>query len=339
MRARRFVLICSVLALAGCSSATVVTGSGRAIAPSGASTTPDFPSVSAPSGPTQDRYPRADVSTAIGDPVRADLCEAVGLAPFSGLGFTPSFADVQLPPGCTVRLSRAGTVVLSVFLYATAPRSVPTDPKPVRRSESGLTVYAFPFDNAVGNCQRVLLARGVQFTIDSITRAANGAPNRASSCAGTDAMTRALASAVAKRAVVTLPVAPSSLSSLDFCGAFDAANRGSLPLYAKAELVSDAFGVECTITSGPFSFYLDFELARTRQPEDTTTVGIGGHPILAARSNDAAHCDFWSVQAPGPRGYERVSASADSSAKGGSATMCEQTGKALAAFLDSAGLA
>lgn len=346
MRSRLLVLICSVLAVAGCSSATVVTGSGRALAPSGASTTPDFPSASgavpssasAPSGPTHDRYPRDGVSTAIGDPARADLCGAIGLAPFAGLGFTPTFADVQLPPGCSVRLNRAGKIILSVFMYATAPRATPTDPKPVRRTESGLSVYAYPFDSGVGNCQRILLAQGIQFTIDAITRAANGTPNRTSSCAGTDAMTTALAAAVAKRAVVTLPVSPTSLSSLDFCGAFEAANRGGLPLYARAKLVSDGFGVECTITTASFDFFLDFEIARTRVPEDTRTVTIGGHAILAGQSNDATHCDFWSVQDPGPRGYERISASADYSATGGAATMCDQTGKALAAFLDAAGL-
>lgn len=339
MPVRLFVLICAVLSVAGCSSATVITGSGRAVAPSGTSTTPDSPSVPAPSGPTQDRYPRQDVSTAIGDPVRADLCGAVGLAPFAGLGFTPAFADVQVQPGCTVRLTRAGKVVLSVFLYATEPRSVPSDPKRVRRTESGVTAYAYPFDPAAGNCERIVLARGVQFTVDALTRVANGAPNRTNSCAGTDAMTAALAAAVAKRSVVTLPVAPSSLSSLDFCDAFEAAHREGLPFYAGAELVSDGFGVECTITSRSFTFFLDFEIARARRPADSTPVTIGGHHVLAGSSNDTGHCDFWAVQAPGPRGYERISASADYSATGGSATLCDQTGKALAAFLDSAGLA
>ena len=206
MRARRLVMLLGFAALAGCSSVVSGNGHGSVPPPSTVPSTPAFPSsstapvsspsisipplstpsVTIPSSPTgappASRFPRTAVSTAIGDPPTADLCAAIGLRALRGLGYTPTFSDRTIPPGCLIHMYRGGKLSFNVGVYGDRPGTQASNPKRTTRKESGLTVYVYPFAKPFeGNCERDIAAAGATLHVYalSVTTAERGRPRRA----------------------------------------------------------------------------------------------------------------------------------------------------------------
>lgn len=336
---RRLLLVPGLLVLAACTSAVQGTGSVSGTPPtSHAPTSGSGPTISG-GGTGTLRFPRSPMTTVIGDPPTADLCKAVGLSSFAALGLTPGYADVQFPPGCTIRLSRGSTVALSVNVVGLAPDSQEERPGRTTRTESGLTVYVYRFEaSSIGNCQRDIAADGVMLRVIAISRAATGKASEKVDCGATDLMTKAVAAAVAGKFVPRLPQSTPSLSELDFCAVLRRLDLTAVPDLSSGTPEVDGVSAGCQIVSSKVSFYIDFAIGGAGRSKGGETT-VGGHVLEAGSSNGSGDCQFTSNQGGLADGREeQVSLSLTELSSGPPADLCDRTARLLATFLDTAGL-
>jgi hypothetical protein len=337
----------AVVLLAGCTS--VVRGHGQAIgtpsSPRSSTTTSTPPSTSvAPSPSPSPTQPAADiarppVATAIGDPVTADLCTAIGLDALRGLGngLTPSFDDRQYPPGCSITLNDGAKPLVGITVFAGVGDPL-TSTGRTSRVANGQTIYSYPFDATTGSCRREIKAHGVLLTVDSYPNG-DAKPGQATSCAGTDQMASRLAAVVTAGNVPRQPLASPSLSALDACKVAEKASITTLPAFAGSELREQGFGANCQLRPHDLFLFIDFVIADVAQPPGSTPTTVGGHR-LSATSSQADFCSYASTQGTTTDGrYEQVTATATVAGSGAApAQLCEQTAEALARYLTAAGL-
>lgn len=339
----RHSLVYAALLLTACTSTTG--GSGRTASTPGrsgpASTLPGSTS-SVPPGPTPSPVPAALVRsphhTAIGDPATADLCAAVGLAPFANLtpAVTASFDARQYPPGCSITLAEARGPVLAVTVFAAKHGPRPATGRH-RRTASGLPVYAYPFDKVTGSCERDITADAVRLVVDSLTRGP-AIVDAGLACGATDAMTDRLAQAVTAEAVPRLVLAQPSVTEFNSCAVAQQAGITSLADFATAHLIRRGFSVNCELESAQVYLFINVAVASGRSAQGTPHT-VGGHPLseVAARPG---FCSYVSQQGATPDGAHEEIAAAATTADSGKVphALCGQTAQALAAYLTAAGL-
>jgi hypothetical protein len=271
----------------------------------------------------------------IGDPATADLCAAIGLGAFAGLGVTASFEPNQFPPGCIVDLMKGGKAEASISMYGTRDPPNTSDPT---RTESGLTVYVARFDPSYGDCERDIATDGLTFKIQAVGTSTT--VRRAIDCGGTNAMTKSLAAAVAAKRVPRIALASPSVTLLNMCAVVRASKLSSLPVLAGAKLTGQAFGIDCEVTAPRAALFFNTIFDSGARPQHTNLVTIGGHRMFANRANRASLCSFISVQGTTSDGrHEEISAASNADDnKHPPAAMCTQTSRALSMVLDTAGL-
>lgn len=347
MRTRHAAALLVALLIAGCtgssggarvrSSDTATTGS----APPGSTSPSGAPSSGAPSSgpPSRSGISRAPVHTAIGDPVTADLCAAMGLDSLRGLGAgrTPSFDARQYPPGCSVTVRDASTSVLGLSVFV--DRGVPAvSTGRTTRRQTGQKVYVYRYEAKTGSCERDLVAVGLRLVVDSYAPG-SAIPDRSLACGGADAMVNRLAAVVAGGTVPRLALARPSLSALDGCKIVRRTDITTLSAFGGSAIHSRAFGANCELNRRGRFLFLTFAIADTARPAGSTATTVEGHRLYrtAARGN---YCSFVSSQGRTAAGrYEQVSAtSAVAGSATAPATMCGQTAQALARYLTAAGL-
>jgi hypothetical protein len=297
--------------------------------------TPPATSRPAPSGSAA----RKRASTAIGDPVTADLCAAVGLDSLRGIGsgLTPTFDKRQDPPGCAVTLSDGARAVLGLSVFGD-----PGTPKAAAgrtsRTESGQTVYVYPYDAGTGRCEREIAATGVLLVIDSNV-ASGSKPDRATACAGTDAMTARLAEAVDADDVPRLQLADPTVSDLDACAVARRADITSLSAFAGATVHSLSFGVGCQLRPRGAFLFVNFVISSVRTPGGATSTTVGTHSVYGVATT-GSFCSYVSPQGRTSDGqYEQVAMSATATgARAQAGGLCAETKAALGRYLDAAGL-
>ena len=326
-------LACATVLLGGCSS--VVDGSGKRIGSSGTGSARPTGSPTASTTPTTTAYPRTARSTALGDPVTADICRAVGLPAMSTFGYLPEFSDVVIPPSCAVRMSKGGTRFFTVNMFAGYSGTVTTATGRVVSRQSGLTVYSFPYDKTSGSCERDIAVPGATLKVNVVPNRSAGTPNPTDSCRGADAMTTRLAqlSATGAAAFPRLPLASPSVSRADLCDVFEAVDLSGYSAYDGAKISDGGFTTECTTDRG--SAFLDFEVGTAGPPPQTHLQNVGGHKLYVD-DDTSDYCDWYSVQGTTPEGKsERLALSTGATTP---SDLCTQTGTVLAALLDKAGL-
>jgi hypothetical protein len=340
----------AVLVVAGCTSARDGDGATSASGSASASGGSGRPSSGSPAPPTSESpttvrpaptgsAARTRASTAIGDPVTADLCAAIGLDALGGIGtgLTPTFDNRQDPPGCSVTLSAGEKPVvgLSVFADAGVPRAATGR---TTRTEAGETVYVYPFETSTGRCEREIDARRVLLVVDSYQPGA-AKVDRATACAGTDAMTARLADVVNSDNVPRLELARPTVSDLNACAVVRRAGITSLSDFAKGALRSLSFGVGCQIRPANVFLFVNFMLSSTRRPPGSTSTTVGTHTVYAV-STTGGFCSYFSAQGQtSDRRYEQIALAATATDPNAApAALCEQTKVALGRYLDAAGL-
>jgi hypothetical protein len=341
-----------VLLLAACTS-TPHRPRGSATSPNGSvvgSSSVSAPSTSASQAPSSDTLPssnsptpsgisRAAARTAIGDPVTADLCAAVGLAALRGLGagLTPSFDARQYPPGCSVTVHDGATSVLGLSVFADTGAPAASTGRTTRK-QSGRTVYVYRYDAKTGSCERDLAATGVRLVVDSYPPG-SGVPDKALACSGTDAMVNRLAAAVAVGAVPRLSLATPSLSALDSCKIVRKTDITTLSTFAGSAIHPRGFDANCELAGRNRFLFLNFEIADTARPTGSTATTVEGHRLYRTAAR-GSYCTYVSSQGRTAGGrYEQVSAtSAVAGSAAAPAAMCGQTAQALARYLTAAGL-
>lgn len=334
-------ILCAAL-LGGCTS--VVQGRGR-VGSSAPSSSGSASSLSPPpnssalptSTPVVGQNGRTPVSTAIGDPVTADLCTAIGLAALQGAvpDLTPTFDGRQFPPGCSATYYEGADPVLAVSVFARGGDPKATSGR-TSRSVSGQVVYVYPFD-ASGHCAREIKASALVLVVDSVPLNST-MPDKQTSCAGTDAMSNRLAAVVAAGDVPRLPLAPASLTELDACKVVKAAKITSLPAFTKAEVSEQGFGASCEVRRGPLFLFVNLVVADAKRPAGSTPTTVAGHTLYAT-SVTKDFCSYASTQGTTSDGhYEQlvVAATATDPAKA-PVGLCDQTSQAAAKYLDTVG--
>jgi hypothetical protein len=340
---RGLVALAAAVLLTGC--APVVVGRGR-VGGSG-TTAPPQPSASGPSpaGPTA-TVPsaaggilRTPVTTAIGDPVTADLCTAIGLGAMRNFPgrLTPFFDRRQFPPGCSVSLRSGTKAVLDVTVYAAS--GLPSVQKGrTERSVSGERIYSYPFDPATGECRRELAPGSVLLTVNSVP-SPGAKPNLDLDCAATDAMASRLAAVVAAGDVPRLRLARPSLTRFDACAVTRLANvTATLAAFAAGTLTTQGFGASCEVRTDALFLFLNFVLSSDAQPSGSTQTTEFGH-LLFQSSAQPNLCSYVSTQRRTPDGrYEQMTATATVRNSSQVPDLCTQTAQALALYLSAAGL-
>jgi hypothetical protein len=347
---RPLVAVVMAAVLAGCT--TVVVGRGKiTIAASSPSAIPSSTPTSTAPPPTASLtvphgtgWPPAGLlrfapATAIGDPVTADLCAAIGLGTLRGLGngLTPSFDTRQYPPGCSATLKDHTTPVLSVSVYGSSG-AVPAAPGRVDRVVAGLTVYQFPFDAATGECRRELNPLGILLTIDSLPlRSAK--PDQALDCASTDAMTTRIAKLAARGTQPPQLLVPArSLSALDACKVVDAAEITGLPAFHNGTVTEQGFGASCEVRPASGFLFFNYVIVNAARPNGAQPKTVEGHQFYET-SAQPTFCSYVSTQGTTRDGrYEQLAATATTTSSKPPAQLCEQTAQALARYLSAAGL-
>jgi hypothetical protein len=340
---RRVAAAGVVLLLSGCTS--VVGGRGQATgtpsssassASTGASSSTSV--VTSPTAPPSDVV-RTPVQTAIGDPVTADLCTAIGLDALRGLGagLTPYYDDRQYPPGCSVTLNDGAKPVIGLSVFAGQGEPTVADAR-TTRTVSGLSVFSYPFDKATGSCRRETKAEGVLLTVDSI-QAGTETPDERIACAATDAMADRLAAVVAEANVPRLLLADRSLSALDACKVARKAGITTLPAFTGGVLHTQGFGASCQVRPTSLFLFVDFVITDVARPRGSTPTTVDGHDLYS-RASRADFCSYVSTQGRTWDGrYEQVAATATVvGSRTAPAELCEQTSQALARYLTAAGL-
>ena len=336
----------SAALLAGCTSVVAGTGHRAGTTTSGNHPTSGSRSTSGPNSSAATtpavaaKYARTPLSTAIGDPVTADLCAAIGLGPLQSAvtGLTPSFDGRQFPPGCSVTYFQGATAQFGVSAFAEAgpPR---TAAGRTTRTESGRSVYVYPFD-AAGRCERDIVARNVLLVVDA-TPLGSVKPDKANYCAATDAMSARLAAAVGDPggAVPRLSLARPSVSGFDACKVVRAAKITSLSAFAKGTVASQGFGASCRVHPTGLYLFVNLVVADAPHPGGATTTVVSGHTMYAT-STSSDFCSYASTQGRTRDGhYEQLvfAATATDPAKAPPA-LCQQTSQAAAMYLTTAGL-
>jgi hypothetical protein len=346
-RSRLTAPVLAALLLAGCSG-PVVTGSGAGGSRSGGGSSsptgvPSSPSPSAgstgdPSGSTGGVIARTPVSSAIGDPVTADLCAAIGVEALRGVGtgLTPSIDDRQYPPGCSMTLSAGTESQFGISVYGDDSRPRNSTGR-TSRTESGQTVYVFPFDPATGQCERQIDAAGVLLTVDAYRRS-SAKTDKTTYCAGSDAMTARLAAVVTGTNVPRLALARPSLTELDACKVTRAANVTSLSAFAGGVIREQGFGASCEVRPSDLFLFFNLVVSKEPRPAGATEVTVDGHQLYSTGTG-STYCSSVSTQgATAGGGYEQLVVTATATdAKKAPADLCDQTGRATAKYLTAAG--
>lgn len=335
---RSAATLLAALLLASCTS--VVGGVGHR---AGRGTTS---ATSVPTGPRSaagtevaKAYARVPVSTAIGDPVTADLCAAIGLPPMQAAvsGLTPSFDSRQFPPGCSVTYYQgaAAQFGVSVFAEAGEPRSATGRST---RTESGQPVYAYRFDAAAGRCERDVVGRHVLLVVDTTAQGLRPADGTVY-CAATDAMSTRVAAVLAAGGVPRLALARPSLSAIDACKVVRAAKITALPAFVRGVVSSQGFGASCRIHTAGLFLFVNFVLSATPGPSPATVITRSGHRLYVT-STSSQFCSYASTQSTTADGhYEQLAFAAAATAPAlAPADLCDQTSRAAARYLDAAGL-
>lgn len=346
MRSRRAACLIALLLVTGCTSSHAkrsTAPSRPTTAPSRTATTSDSNPASASTTPRpvpSGSASRKRVSTAIGDPVTADLCAAVGLDPLRhvGTGLTPTFDARQDPPGCAITLADTnGKPAVSFSVFATGAK-VREAAGRTTRTESGQTVYVYPFDAAAGRCEREIAAEGVRIVADSLAPT-GGKVDRATACGGTDATTARMAEAVADDAVPRLQLADPTISDLNACTIVRRAGVTALSTFAGGRLRSMAFGAGCEVRPADDFLFVNFVIDAERRPAGSTTTTVGTHAIYAGPTTPGL-CAYFSTQGRTSDGqYEQLAMTATWTASSAApAQLCVQTKLALGRYLDAAGL-
>ena len=350
MIARPLVAVVMTVVLAGCT--TVVVGQGRiTVAPITTSpTTSPIPTSTAPpptasvSAPNGTDWPPAGLlrfapATAIGDPVTADLCAAIGLGSLRGLGggLTPSFDTRQYPPGCSATLKDRTTPVLGVSAYGSSG-AVTSAPGRTQRIVAGQAVYQFPFDAKTGECRRELNPLGILLTINSFPLH-SAKPDAALDCASTDAMTTRIAKIVSLGTQPPQFLVPAkSVSALDSCKVVDAADVTGLSAFSNGTVTEQGFGASCEVRPASVFLFFNYVIASSARPNGAHLMTVEGHQLYetSAQSN---FCSYVSTQGTTRDGrYEQIAASATATSSKPAAQLCEQTAQALARYVSAAGL-
>lgn len=347
MRARCLVLMIVALLAAGCtstsrphgarSSARSATASAPAPTTSASGGTSSEPTTSEPDFPPPE-FARARVDTAIGDPVTADLCAAVGLATFGHLGtLTASFDARQFPPGCSVTITTAAGSTFAVSVYA-ARRPAPSSADRTTRVSSHQTIYAYSFHAATGSCRRAMVADHIKLMVDSFA-AGTEKISQSVACAATDAMADGLAAAVAHHSVPRLSLAARSLSEIAACPVLKEAGVTALTAFASGALIRRGFDENCEVKTKRVFLFVNFAIADDRKPAGSTITTVLGHRLYELESG-TGFCSYVSTQGSTDDGrYEQVAAAATAAdAAKPPAGLCAQTAEALARYLDTAGL-
>jgi hypothetical protein len=354
VRSRRAACLIALLLATGCTSSShshrstsasqLPPGPSRSAATAGSgASNPTSASASTSSSTTPRPVPtgsasRKPASTAIGDPVTADLCAAVGLDPLRdvGTGLTPTFDARQDPPGCAITLSdRNGQAALTLSVFGSEAK-VRVAQGRTTRTESGQTVYVYPFDASAGRCEREIAAAGVRLVIDSLAPA-GVKTDRSTACDGTDAMTDRLAAAVADDAVPRLQLADPTISDLNACAVARRAGITALPSFAKGRLRSMSFGAGCEVRPADSFLFVNFVISASRRPAGGTSTTVGTHTVYAGPSTGGL-CAYFSTQGRTSDGqYEQLAVTATATAPG-STRLCSDTKLALGRYLDAAGL-
>jgi hypothetical protein len=321
------------------SSAPPLTSSAPVSSPVAPITSPIAPITSSSSVPARNPFPRAAASTAIGDPPKADLCAAIHLAALAGSGYHPTFNDVTVPPGCSIRMIKGGTSRFTVGVYGDRPGTASSGAHHTRR-ESGLTVDVYPYDKAAeGNCERDILAQGVVLHVYALSAGVGGKGGKTLHCHDADVVTRQLAARAATRSVPRLKLATPTLADLDFCAALRATDITRRPGFAGSPM-PDGVGAGCLLATSnySFTFYIDFYLSTPSTPTNTSPSTVGGHLLYAGNINSKTYCTFDSVQGSTPDGRHELVAVSASIFKRHVPHLCASSGAVLAQFLDAAGL-
>jgi hypothetical protein len=341
---RRLVLVATGLVITACTSTTHGTGpvtpsrTSRSALTSTGSVASSPPSESAAPTTLPPQYIRTRRVTAIGDPGTADLCAAIGLTPFSSLGFgTASYDAVQYPPGCSITLNEGDRPVLTVSIFA-ARHAPPEADGRKQRTASGLAVYSYPFNADTGGCERDVLADNVRLVADAITRGPDK-PDDQVSCAATDAMADRAAAVAAQASVPRLRLAQPSVVDLNACAVVKDAGITGLGDFASAHLIRRGYAVNCELRTDAVFLFINAAIAATAPPVRGTPVSVGGHDFYEITSRPG-FCSYASVQGTtGDGKNEEVTAAATAS---GSAKppgqLCDQTAQALARYLTAGGL-
>jgi hypothetical protein len=314
------------------------TGSGASNPPSTGSVASGPPSGSGAPSTLPPQFVRTPLETAIGDPGTADLCAAVGLTPFDGIGSGAAGYDaVQYPPGCSITVTDGTQPVLTVSVFAA--RHAPHDADGRTQSTaSGLPVYSYPFDAGTGGCERDVVASRVRLVADAITRG-SAKPDEQLSCAATKAMADRVAEAAAAGSVPRLSLAEPSVADLGACLVANAAGITGLSDFASAKVIRRGFGVNCELRTDTVFLFLNAALASAAPPAHGTPITVGGHDLFETTSGPR-FCSYVSVQGTTSDGRrEEVSAAATTTGSDKPpAQLCEQTAQALARYLTTAGL-
>lgn len=309
-------------------TSSVTSSTGTSTSPAGNGTPTATPSA----------FVRTATVTAIGDPGTADLCAATGTATFGALGVSSATEDaVQYPPGCTFTLSNASGPVLDVSVFAARHRAPLADGRTVRTA-SGLDVYSYPFNAHTGGCPRDVMADHVRLVADAITRG-SAQPDEQLSCAATDALANRLAEVAAKGPVPLLSLAQPSVVSLDACAIVHDAGITDLSAFASADLIERGFAVNCEVKTDAVFLFINAALATTAPPAHSTPVSEAGHDLYEVESG-SKFCSYASVQGTAGDGkHEEVTAAATVAGDAKTpANLCDQTARALALYLTTAGL-
>jgi hypothetical protein len=339
---RSLIALAVIIALAGCTS--VVTGRGQRAGTSAAtSSTPasSVPTASVTAPPSD--WPPPDLlriapSTGIGDPVTADLCTAIGLAPLAGLGaeLTASFDSRQYPPGCGVTLKHGTKPVLGVSVFGEQGQPSTVSGRSTR-TVAGQPVYQFPFVTSTGECRRELNPLGILLTVNSFPQG-DAQPDAALDCASTDAMAARLARIIAVGTMPQLPVAPRSVSALDACRVVDKAAITALPDFAHGTVAAQGFGASCEVRRATAFLFFNFVIADAARPNGAHALTVDGHRLYETSAQPPL-CSYVSTQGRTSSGrYEQVAASATTSGTHPPAGLCDQTAQALARYLTAAEL-
>jgi hypothetical protein len=332
------VAVGALVLVAGCTS-TGGGGGGKGTRSASTSSANPSPSRSRSASLPPADIVRTPVQTAIGDPVTADLCSAMGLDPLRGLGagLTPSFDARQYPPGCSVTLRNAAKAVLglSVFADRRTPREAAGR---TRRVTAGLPVYGYPYDSSTGSCERDISSSGLRLVVDAFAPGPDK-PDQSLSCAAADAMADRIAAVVAAGGVPRLPLAAPSLTALNGCKVVRRAGIPALPDFAGSEVIPRGFGANCELRRGALFLFLDIQIAGSARPRGSNPTTVEGHRLYET-SAQGGYCTYVSNQGSTADGrHEQLSAT---STVVGTATppadMCGQTAQALARYLTAAGL-
>jgi hypothetical protein len=340
---RGLVALAAIALLTAC--APVVSGRGR-VGGSGTTAAPR-PSATAskPTGPTSvvtvpsgDNL-RTPVTTAIGDPVTADLCTAIGLGAMRNFpgGLTPVFDSRQFPPGCSVSLREGTKAVLGVTVYAASGRPTVQRGR-TSRSASGQRIYSYPFAAATGDCRRELAPGSVLLTVDSLP-SPGAKPNADLDCAATDAMADRLAAVLATRHIPRLHLASPTLTRFDACAVSRASGiTTTLAAFSNGTFTEQGFGASCEVRTTSLFLFFNFVLAADAQPPGSTQTTEFGH-LLFQSSAQPNLCSYVSTQRRTPDGrYEQMTATATVRSSTQVTDLCTQTAQALALYLSAAGL-